>query len=175
LRQSVKTHHCHTGSVKIQRLPELRYAGKPSRPRAAPGLRDGGADRGRIITIDRDVSDPTVRFAFIGDNDTKLGQQETTSCLQSLQASGLPKPWHTVIQEGTLGASTAVDRVTGATSTLKPYIANGSVKVALNQSANFDTATAQSLMNTKLAIAAAERRSASAAHRAARKLISFLP
>jgi ABC-type sugar transport system substrate-binding protein len=110
------------------------------------------ADKGiPVITIDRDVSDPTARFAFIGDNDTKLGQQETTSCLQGLQASGLPKPWHTVILEGTLGASTAVDRVTGTTSTLKPYIASGSVKVVLNQSANFDTATAQSLMNTKLA------------------------
>jgi ABC-type sugar transport system substrate-binding protein len=104
-----------------------------------------------IITIDRDVSDPTARIAFIGDNDTMLGQQETTSCLKGLQASGLPKPWNTVVIEGTLGASTAVDRLAGTMSTLKPYIANKSVHVVLNQSANFDTGTAQSMMSSFLA------------------------
>ena len=104
-----------------------------------------------VVTIDRDVSDPSARFAFIGDNDNKLGQQEATSCLAGLQASGLPKPWHIVILEGTLGATTAVDRVAGAEAVLKPYIANGLVKVVLNQSANFDTGTAESVMSTELA------------------------
>jgi len=104
-----------------------------------------------VVTIDRDVSDPSARFAFIGDNDYKLGQQEATSCLQGLAASGLPKPWHVVILEGTLGATTAVDRVQGSEAVLKPYVASGSVKVVLNQSANFDTGTAQSLMTTELA------------------------
>jgi ABC-type sugar transport system substrate-binding protein len=104
-----------------------------------------------IVTIDRDVSDPSARFAFIGDNDTQLGQQEATSCLSGLQSSGLPKPWNVVLLEGTLGASTAVDRLTGTQTALKPGIANGSVKVVLNQSANFDTGTAQSVMSTELA------------------------
>lgn len=104
-----------------------------------------------IITIDRDVSDPSARFAFIGDNDTLLGQQETTSCLQGLQSSGLPKPWSVVVIEGTLGATTAVDRLNGTMNTLKPYIADKSVHVALNQSADFDTGKAQSMMSTFLA------------------------
>ena len=104
-----------------------------------------------IITIDRDVSDPTARIAFIGDNDKLLGQQETTNCLQGLQASGLPKPWNTVVIEGTLGASTAVDRLNGTMSTLKPYIASKSVHVALNQSADFDTGKAQAMMSSFLA------------------------
>jgi ABC-type sugar transport system substrate-binding protein len=104
-----------------------------------------------IVTIDRDVSDPTARFAFIGDNDTRLGQQETTSCLDGLRASGLPKPWNVVILEGTLGATTAVLRVTGAENALKSAIAGGSLKVVLNQTANFDTGTAQSLMASFLA------------------------
>lgn len=104
-----------------------------------------------VVTIDRDVSDPSARLAFIGDNDTKLGKQEATSCLSGLKASGLPKPWHVVVLEGTLGASTAVDRLTGTKSVLAPYIANGSVKVVLDQSANFDTGTAQSVMSTELA------------------------
>jgi ABC-type sugar transport system substrate-binding protein len=104
-----------------------------------------------IITIDRDVSDPSARLAFIGDNDTVLGQQETTSCLQALQASGLPKPWNAVVIEGTLGASTAVDRLAGTMNTLKPYIASKSVHVALNQSADFDTGKAQAMMSSFLA------------------------
>jgi ABC-type sugar transport system substrate-binding protein len=104
-----------------------------------------------IITIDRDISDPSARFAFIGDNDTRLGQQETTSCLQGLKASGLPKPWHIAALEGTLGASTAVDRYQATLTALKPDVASGSVREVLKTSANFDTATAQSVMNTKLA------------------------
>jgi ABC-type sugar transport system substrate-binding protein len=104
-----------------------------------------------VVTIDRDVSDPSARFAFIGDNDTRLGQQEATSCLSGLRASGLPKPWHVVLLEGTLGASTAVDRLAGTKNVLKPYIANGSVKVVLDQSADFDTGKAQSVMSTELA------------------------
>lgn len=104
-----------------------------------------------VITIDRDVTDPKARIAFIGDDDYRLGEQETTSCLQGLQAARLPKPWHVVVLEGTLGASTAVDRLSGTEAVLKPYEANGTVKVVLNQSANFDTGTAQSLMSSFLA------------------------
>jgi ABC-type sugar transport system substrate-binding protein len=104
-----------------------------------------------IVTIDRDISDPSARIAFIGDNDTELGAQETDSCLRGLSESGLPKPWNVVILQGTLGASTAVDRLAGTESALKPYISDGSVKVVLNQSANFDTGTAQSMMSSLLA------------------------
>lgn len=104
-----------------------------------------------VVTIDRDVSSPAARVAFIGDNDTQLGEQETTSCLQGLSKSGMPKPWHVAILQGTLGASTAVDRVAGTETALKPYISDGSVKVVLNQSANFDTGTAQSVVSSLLA------------------------
>lgn len=103
-----------------------------------------------VVTIDRDVNTPKARLAFIGDNDTRLGGQEATSCLQGMRAAGLPKPWHVVLLEGTLGASTAVDRLAGAKAALKPYEADGSVKVVLDQSANFDTGTAQTLMSSFL-------------------------
>jgi ABC-type sugar transport system substrate-binding protein len=103
-----------------------------------------------VVTIDRDVNTPSARFAFIGDDDYELGEQMTASCLQGVQAAGLPKPWHVVLLEGTLGASTAVNRLDGAEAELKPYEANGSVQVALNQSANFDTGTAQTLMSSFL-------------------------
>lgn len=104
-----------------------------------------------VVTIDRDVNTPKARFAFIGDDDYQLGEQETASCLQGLKLDGLPKPWHVVVLEGTLGASTAVDRLAGTEAALKPYQADGEVKVVLNQSANFDTGTAQSLMSSFLA------------------------
>ncbi len=104
-----------------------------------------------IVGIDRDVSAPSARFAFIGDNDTLLGAQEAQSCIQGATALHLPRPWHTVIMQGTLGATTAVDRVTGAEQALKPYEANGSVTVVLNQSANFDTATGRTMISEFLA------------------------
>jgi ABC-type sugar transport system substrate-binding protein len=104
-----------------------------------------------VVTIDRDVNTPKARFAFIGDDDYRLGQQMTDSCIQGMQAAGLPKPWHVVYLEGTLGASTAVNRLAGFEAAIKPYQANGSVKVVLNQSANFDTGTAQTLLSSFLA------------------------
>lgn len=103
-----------------------------------------------VVTIDRDVNAPAARFAFIGDDDYQLGQQMTASCLQGVRAAGLPKPWHVVVLEGTLGASTAVNRLDGTEAALKPSVASGSVKVVLNQSANFDTGAAQSLMSSFL-------------------------
>lgn len=103
-----------------------------------------------VVTIDRDVNTPKARFAFIGDNDFKLGEQEAANCLQGLQTAGLPKPWHVVVLEGTLGASTAVDRLAGTKAELTPLEAKGSVQVVLNQSANFDTGTAQTLMSSFL-------------------------
>ncbi|MBO0805095.1 MAG: sugar ABC transporter substrate-binding protein, partial [Nocardiopsaceae bacterium] len=104
-----------------------------------------------VVTIDRDISDPSARVAFIGDDDTRLGEQEATSCLSGLSASGLPKPWHVAILQGTLGATTATDRASGTKSALKHDIRDGTVKVVLDQSANFDTGTAQQTISSLLA------------------------
>lgn len=104
-----------------------------------------------VVTIDRDISSPAGRIAFIGDKDVTLGKVETAYGLRWLERSHLKKPWHVVILQGTLGSSTAIDRLNGAMRELKPYIADKSVKVVLSQSANFDTGTAQSLMTEELA------------------------
>jgi ABC-type sugar transport system substrate-binding protein len=103
-----------------------------------------------IVTLDRDVSDPSARFAFIGDNDVKLGQQEATACLQAGAAQNLPTPYHVVVLQGTQGATTAVDRVKGSMDVLQSAIAQGAVQVVLNQAADFDTGAAQSLMSEYL-------------------------
>lgn len=104
-----------------------------------------------VITIDRDVSSPSARIAFIGDQDKVLGHKQTAYGLKWLSSHNIAKPWHVAILQGTLGSSTAIDRLAGAMSALKPYLANGSAKIVLNQSANFDTATAATLMNEFLA------------------------
>ncbi|MDA8301251.1 MAG: sugar ABC transporter substrate-binding protein [Actinomycetota bacterium] len=104
-----------------------------------------------VITIDRDVSSPSARVAFIGDNDFVLGETMTKNALADLSSHKVPKPWHVVLLEGTLGSSTAIGRLDGALAVLKPYEKNGSVKVILNTSANFATNTAQSVMSAELA------------------------
>ncbi|MGH9069521.1 MAG: sugar ABC transporter substrate-binding protein [Acidimicrobiales bacterium] len=100
-----------------------------------------------VVTLDRDVSDPSARIAFIGDNDVQLGRQEAEACLKQLAAHQVATPWHVVDLQGTQGASTSVDREKGFEQVLQPVEKLGKVKVVLNQSANFDTATAQRIIS----------------------------
>lgn len=104
-----------------------------------------------VVTIDRDVSSPSARDAFIGDNDVQLGYLQTVYALKYLANHNVPKPWHVAILQGTLGASVAIGRLDGAMKALQPYIQNGSVKIVLNQSANFATNTAQTMVSELLA------------------------
>jgi len=103
-----------------------------------------------VVTLDRDVSNPADRVAFIGDNDVTLGREQTQYAISVLKQRHVKKPWHVVILQGTLGASTAIDRTKGAMDVLRPSIHSGAVKVVLNQSANFATATAESTISTEL-------------------------
>jgi ABC-type sugar transport system substrate-binding protein len=104
-----------------------------------------------VVTVDRDVTPSSARNVFIGDRDTVLGQEETEYAVKYLTAQHVPTPWNTVVLQGTQGASTAIDRAKGTTDALAPYIAKGSVKIVLNQSANFATATAESMISELLA------------------------
>jgi ABC-type sugar transport system substrate-binding protein len=103
-----------------------------------------------VVTLDRDVSNSADRIAFIGDNDVTLGKEQTRYAIKVLKQRHVKKPWNVVILQGTLGASTAIDRTKGAMKVLQPYIKSGAVKVVLNQSANFATNTAQSMISTEL-------------------------
>ncbi|PWI57134.1 sugar ABC transporter substrate-binding protein [Sulfoacidibacillus thermotolerans] len=104
-----------------------------------------------VITIDRDVSTPSARVAFIGDRDVKLGQLQTQYALQYLQQHHIPTPWNVAILQGTLGSSTAIDRLNGAMDVLNPYIQKGQAKIVFNQSADFSTSNAQQMMSEFLA------------------------
>jgi ribose transport system substrate-binding protein len=104
-----------------------------------------------VITIDRDVSNPKARIVFIGDNDMTLGREETQYAVDYLASHNVPKPWHVAVLQGTLGASVTIGRLKGAMDVLKPLEDNGSVKIILNQSANFATDTAQTMISTLLA------------------------
>ncbi|MHB1628130.1 MAG: sugar ABC transporter substrate-binding protein [Bacilli bacterium] len=103
-----------------------------------------------VVTVDRDVSSPKARVAFIGDNDVQLGKEQTQYAVKYLAAHKIPKPWHVVILQGTLGASVSIGRLAGAMSVLNPLVHNGSVKIVLNQSANFATNTAQTMVSELL-------------------------
>ncbi|MCL8208768.1 MAG: sugar ABC transporter substrate-binding protein [Actinomycetia bacterium] len=104
-----------------------------------------------VVTVDRDVSDPAARDVFIGDNDVQLGYLQTQYALQYLAAHNVPKPWHVAVLQGTLGASVSIGRLNGAMNALKPYVDNGSVQIVFNQSANFATNTAESMVSELLA------------------------
>ncbi|MGH7118461.1 MAG: substrate-binding domain-containing protein [Acetobacteraceae bacterium] len=104
-----------------------------------------------IITIDRDVSNPAARIAFIGDDDVTLGRELTQFGIETLAQRHVPKPWHVVVLQGTLGNSTAIGRQKGTMGLLDPLVKSGAVKIVLNQSANFMTVTAQSMLGTLLA------------------------
>ncbi len=104
-----------------------------------------------VVTIDRDVSDPADRIAFIGDNDIELGKSTTQYALDELAKMHIPTPWHVVVLEGTAGASVTIGRETGTMDALRPYMRAGKAKVILNQFGNFSTSTAQSIMSAELA------------------------
>ena len=104
-----------------------------------------------VVTVDRDVAAPAARIGFIGDNDETLGREETQFAIDTLNQRNLPKPWHVVVLQGTLGASVSIGRLKGTMDVLDPLAKNGSVQVVLNQSANFETAAAQSMITAELA------------------------
>jgi ABC-type sugar transport system substrate-binding protein len=104
-----------------------------------------------IVTIDRDVDDPSARVAFIGDSDETLGREETQYAIHTLEQKNIPKPWHVVILQGTLGASVSISRLKGAMDVLEPLVKSGAVKIVLNQSADFATNTAQAMISAELA------------------------
>ena len=104
-----------------------------------------------IVTVDRDVSTPNARIAFIGDNDETLGREETQAAIDALKQRNVPKPWHVVVLQGTLGASVSIGRLKGTMDVLQPLVTDHSVDIVLNQSANFETATAQTMVGAELA------------------------
>lgn len=104
-----------------------------------------------VVTIDRDVATPAARDAFIGDDDVQLGQIQTKYALHYLARHKIPKPWKVAVLQGTLGASVSIGRLNGEMDELKPYISKGTVKIVLNQSANFATNKAQTMVSELLA------------------------
>ncbi len=104
-----------------------------------------------IVTVDRDVSSPGARVAFIGDDDETLGRKETQYAVDTLRKDNVKKPWHVVVLQGTLGASVSIGRLKGTMDVLDPLVKDGSVQMVLNQSANFETATAQTMIGAELA------------------------
>ncbi len=146
-----------SASVEISQIKEAVAAGakgiilNPVDESVTSAAKQAMAQGVPVVTVDRDISDPTGRIAFIGDQDVLLGQAEARTCVEYLHTHNVAPPWHVVDLQGTLGSSTAIDREKGIEDVLKPAEQAGAVKVVLNQSANFDTGTAQTLVSEFLA------------------------
>lgn len=146
-----------SGSTEISQIHEAVAAGakgiilNPVDASVTAAAKQATSQGVPVVTVDRDISDPAGRIAFVGDQDVALGQAEATTCVEYLHSHNVPPPWHVVDLQGTLGSSTAVDREKGIENVLKPAEQAGAVKVVLNQSANFDTGTAQTLVSEFLA------------------------
>ena len=104
-----------------------------------------------IVTVDRDVDNPSARVAFIGDNDETLGREETQYGVEALAKLNIAKPWRVAVLQGTLGASVSIGRLKGAMDVLQPLIDKKEVQLVLNQSADFATDKAQAMMSAELA------------------------
>lgn len=104
-----------------------------------------------VVTVDRDVSNAAGRIAFVGDNDVTLGRLETQDGIDTLKKMNVPKPWHVVVLQGTLGASVSIGRLKGAMDVLQPLVDKKEVSIVLNQSADFATDKAQQMMSAELA------------------------
>ena len=104
-----------------------------------------------VVTVDRDVSQPGARVAFIGDDDVTLGKEMTQFGIDTLAKNNVKKPWHVAVLQGTLGASVSIGRLNGAMSVLQPLIDKKEVEIVLNQSADFATDKAQAMISTELA------------------------
>jgi ABC-type sugar transport system substrate-binding protein len=103
-----------------------------------------------VVTVDRDVSRPAARVAFIGDDDVTLGREMTQFGVDTLAKNNVKKPWHVVVLQGTLGASVSIGRLKGAMDVLQPLVDKKEVQIVLNQSADFATDKAQAMISTEL-------------------------
>lgn len=104
-----------------------------------------------VVTVDRDVSHPAARVAFIGDDDVTLGREMTQFGIDTLVKNHVKQPWHVAVLQGTLGASVSIGRLKGAMDVLQPLINKKQVQIVLNQSADFATDKAQAMISTELA------------------------
>lgn len=104
-----------------------------------------------VVTVDRDVSRPAARVAFIGDDDVTLGREMTQFGVDTLAKNHVKQPWHVAVLQGTLGASVSIGRLKGAMDVLQPLIDKKQVQIVLNQSADFATDKAQAMISTELA------------------------
>jgi ABC-type sugar transport system substrate-binding protein len=104
-----------------------------------------------VVTVDRDVADPSARIAFIGDDDVTLGREMTQPAIDALAKANVKQPWHVIVLQGTLGASVSIGRLKGAMDVLQPLIDKKQVDLILNQSADFATDKAQAMISAELA------------------------
>jgi ABC-type sugar transport system substrate-binding protein len=118
---------------------------------AEPAMRKAKAAGIPMITLDRDVSDKTLRMLFVGTDNVKAAEIEAQEFLKILEQRGKPKPWKIVILNGLAGASSAEERKKGFHNVLDPLVQRGDIVVVYEDYADFRSDVALSKMESVLA------------------------
>ena len=118
---------------------------------AEPAMRKAKATGIPMITLDRDVSDKTLRMLFVGTDNVKAAEIEAQEFLKILEQRGKPKPWKIVILNGLAGASSAEERKKGFHNVLDPLVQKGDIVVVYEDYADFRSDVALNKMESVLA------------------------
>lgn len=116
-----------------------------------PALSDAKKNGVPVVTTDRDVSDNTLRFLFVGTDNVKGAEDAAKALIQALNQSGKPQPWNVVILNGIPGTTAAIQRQQGFHNVLDPLVQQGVVKIVAEEVANFRRDEALSKMEAILA------------------------
>ncbi|MEM1683435.1 MAG: sugar ABC transporter substrate-binding protein [Ignisphaera sp.] len=104
-----------------------------------PAIEQARAAGVLVIVADNAVERDDLMDPFIGSNNLAAAELEAKALLQALRESGNQKPWKILIIHGVTTAANNVLRLMGYYNVLKPYIANGTVKI-VDVQCGYDTA-----------------------------------
>jgi len=82
-----------------------------------------------VIVADNAVERDDLMDPFIGSNNLEAAKTEALAAIQALRESGKPMPWKIFIIHGVTTAANNVLRLMGYYEALKPFIANGTVRI----------------------------------------------
>jgi ABC-type sugar transport system substrate-binding protein len=82
-----------------------------------------------VIVADNAVERDDLMDPFIGSNNLEAAKVEALAAIKALRESGKPTPWKILIIHGVTTAANNVLRLMGYYEALKPFIANGTVKI----------------------------------------------
>jgi ribose transport system substrate-binding protein len=90
-----------------------------------------------VFSLDRDVVGGD-RVCYIGTSNVTAAEAGAKTLIKALEASGKPKPWKVIHLWGTPGASSAQERSQGVHNVLDPLVADKTVEMVADLTAQFN-------------------------------------